>query len=86
MESFVIDSPTKLDNDVLLALTGLEIDQQLYPCIAKWRNTVVSYPEPQRQRWPGVKVTANPNRLTRSWLTGSPSFLGLRTFNLEQYP
>ncbi|XP_076876708.1 ankyrin repeat and LEM domain-containing protein 2 [Brachyhypopomus gauderio] len=43
--------PTKLDSDVLLALMGTEIDEQLYPCVTKWRNSVLSYPESQRQRY-----------------------------------
>ncbi|KAI4878361.1 hypothetical protein NFI96_014003 [Prochilodus magdalenae] len=80
------ESPSKLDNKVLVAMTGVCIDEQLYPCITKWKNTVLSYPEPQRQRWPNITLmnrcpeskTSTPRRLTRSWLTGSPSFLNMK--------
>ncbi|XP_036451588.1 ankyrin repeat and LEM domain-containing protein 2 isoform X2 [Colossoma macropomum] len=82
------ESPAKLDNEVLLAITGMDIEEQLYPCVTKWKNTVLSYPESQRQRWPNVSLmnrypeskTSTPHRLTRSWLTGSPSFLNMKKF------
>ncbi|XP_066506223.1 ankyrin repeat and LEM domain-containing protein 2 isoform X2 [Hoplias malabaricus] len=82
------ESPSKLDNDVLLALTRVDIDEQLFPCVTKWQKTVLSYPESQRQRWPNVSVintplenqTSTPRRLTAAWLTGSPSFLNIKKF------
>ncbi|XP_053332289.1 ankyrin repeat and LEM domain-containing protein 2 isoform X1 [Clarias gariepinus] len=82
------DSPSKLDNEVLLAVTGADVDDQRFPCISRWRNRVCSYPESQRHRWPSVLVmnrhterqTSTPRRLTHSWLTGSPSFLGPNKF------
>ncbi|XP_062870056.1 ankyrin repeat and LEM domain-containing protein 2 [Trichomycterus rosablanca] len=82
------DSPSKLDSEVLLAVSGIDIDQQRYPSITKWRDTVLSYPESQRNRWPNITVrnrhaenqTSTPRRLTHSWLTGSPSFLNLKRF------
>ncbi|XP_072514875.1 ankyrin repeat and LEM domain-containing protein 2 [Salminus brasiliensis] len=80
------ESPTKLDNEVLLAVNGTDTDQELYPFITKWKNVVLSYPESQRQRWPSITVwkrhperqMSTPRRLTRSWLTGSPSFLNMK--------
>ncbi|XP_007250301.3 ankyrin repeat and LEM domain-containing protein 2 [Astyanax mexicanus] len=80
------DSPTKLDNEVLLAISGADADHQLYPCINKWKNVVLSFPEAQRLRWLSVNVwnrnpesqMSTPRRLTRSWLTGSPSFLNMK--------
>lgn len=45
------DSPSKLDSQVLTALSGIDIDQQRYPSITKWRNTVLSYSESQRNRY-----------------------------------
>ncbi|KAK3522232.1 hypothetical protein QTP70_034129 [Hemibagrus guttatus] len=79
------ESPSKLDSEVLLAVTGTDIDEQRFPHISRWRNFVCSYPEPQRHRWPSVTVmirhtesqTSTPRRLTHSWLTGSPSFLSM---------
>ncbi|KAL2087714.1 hypothetical protein ACEWY4_016542 [Coilia grayii] len=47
---FVGDSPTSLDNEVLLAVEGIQIDPQRYPSIAQWKSTVVAYPANQRQR------------------------------------
>ncbi|KAF5906917.1 ankyrin repeat and LEM domain-containing protein 2, partial [Clarias magur] len=44
------DSPSKLDSEVLLAVTGADVDDQLFPCISRWRNCVCSYPESQRHR------------------------------------
>ncbi|MCJ8742282.1 hypothetical protein PDJAM_G00080190 [Pangasius djambal] len=79
------ESPSKLDSEVLLALTGTDTDEQRFPCISRWRNTVCSYPESQKHGWPTVVVmnkhiesqTSTPRRLTHSWLRGSPSFLSM---------
>ncbi|XP_060764695.1 palmitoyltransferase ZDHHC8B-like isoform X3 [Neoarius graeffei] len=82
------DSPSKLDSEVWFAVTGIDIDEQRFPCISRWRNVVGSYPESQRHRWPSVTVTnrhttsqtSTPRRITHSWLTGSPSFLNMNKF------
>ncbi|XP_039627400.1 ankyrin repeat and LEM domain-containing protein 2 [Polypterus senegalus] len=50
------DSPTKLDNDVLLALAEVEIDIQKYPSLHKWKNTVLSYTTSDMQSWPSPAV------------------------------
>ncbi|XP_060752103.1 ankyrin repeat and LEM domain-containing protein 2 isoform X1 [Tachysurus vachellii] len=79
------ESPSKLDSEVLLAVTETDMDEQRFPLINRWRNIVCSYPESQRHRWPSVTVTirhtgnqtSTPRRLTHSWLTGSPSFLSI---------
>lgn len=44
------DSPSKLDSEVWFAVTGIDIDEQRFPCISRWRNVVGSYPESQRHR------------------------------------
>ncbi|XP_034955217.2 ankyrin repeat and LEM domain-containing protein 2 [Zootoca vivipara] len=51
------EQPTKLDNDVLTALHGLEIDPQKYPAVYKWSVSVQSYAPPDRQSWstPSIK-------------------------------
>lgn len=86
LRTFLADEfPSKLDAEVLLAVTGTDIDEQLFPCISRWRNIVCSYSESQRLRWPSVTVairqtesqTSTPRRLTHSWLTGSPTFLSM---------
>ncbi|XP_046717765.1 ankyrin repeat and LEM domain-containing protein 2 isoform X1 [Silurus meridionalis] len=82
------ESPSKLDSEVLLAVSRMDIDEQRFPCITRWRNIVCSCPESQKNRWPNVKVsnaqtenqTSTPRRLTHSWLTGSPSFLSMTKF------
>ncbi|XP_034168686.2 ankyrin repeat and LEM domain-containing protein 2 isoform X1 [Pangasianodon hypophthalmus] len=82
------ESPSKLDSEVLLAVTGIDIDEQRFPCISRWRNTVCSYPESQKHQWPTLVVmnkhteseTSTPRRLTHSWLRGSPSFLSMNKF------
>ncbi|XP_053501945.1 ankyrin repeat and LEM domain-containing protein 2 isoform X1 [Ictalurus furcatus] len=82
------ESPSKLDSQVLSALTGIDVDEQRFPCISRWRNIVCSYPESQQHRWPSIMVTnrrtesqtSTPRRLTHSWLTGSPGFLRVNNF------
>ncbi|XP_017345353.1 ankyrin repeat and LEM domain-containing protein 2 isoform X2 [Ictalurus punctatus] len=82
------ESPSKLDSQVLSALTGIDVDEQRFPCISRWRNIVCSYPESQQHRWPCIMVTnrhtesqtSTPRRLTHSWLTGSPGFLRVNNF------
>ncbi|KAF7240724.1 Ankyrin repeat and LEM domain-containing protein 2 [Varanus komodoensis] len=45
------EQPSKLDNDVLIALHGVEIDPQKYPAIYKWNKSIQSYSCSQRQSW-----------------------------------
>ncbi|XP_048369630.1 ankyrin repeat and LEM domain-containing protein 2 [Sphaerodactylus townsendi] len=46
------EKPLKLDNDVLTALHGVEIDPQRYPAVYKWTTSVQSYSPSDRQSWP----------------------------------
>ncbi|XP_061459186.1 ankyrin repeat and LEM domain-containing protein 2 isoform X2 [Rhineura floridana] len=43
--------PTKLDNDVVTALHGIEIDLQRFPAVYKWKISVESYSSSVRQSW-----------------------------------
>lgn len=43
-------SPTKLDQEVLLAIEGADIDPQMYPSIQKWRSTIKTYSSSDMQR------------------------------------
>ncbi|XP_066465694.1 ankyrin repeat and LEM domain-containing protein 2 isoform X2 [Tiliqua scincoides] len=45
------EQPSKLDNDVLNALQGIEFDSQRYPTLSKWKMSVQSYPSSERQSW-----------------------------------
>ncbi|KAH0625549.1 hypothetical protein JD844_015107 [Phrynosoma platyrhinos] len=45
------EQPSKLDNDVLTALHGVEIDAQRYPAIYKWNKSIQSYSASDRQSW-----------------------------------
>uniref|UniRef100_A0AAZ3RIM2 LEM domain-containing protein n=1 Tax=Oncorhynchus tshawytscha TaxID=74940 RepID=A0AAZ3RIM2_ONCTS len=42
--------PTKLDSEVLSAMNNMEIDLERYPCITKWKTTILAYPSSQRLR------------------------------------
>lgn len=46
------ESPTMLDREVLTAVEKVEIDPERYPCISKWRDTILAYSSPQRLSWP----------------------------------
>ncbi|KAJ3604670.1 hypothetical protein NHX12_029410 [Muraenolepis orangiensis] len=50
------DSPTKLDNEVLLAIEAIDIHSQQYPSINKWKNTMRSYSKSDMQSWPSPAV------------------------------
>lgn len=56
--------PTKLDSEVLSAMNNMEIDLERYPCITKWKTTILAYPSSQRLSWPSPK---------RRSLTGTPN-------------
>ncbi|XP_060105264.1 ankyrin repeat and LEM domain-containing protein 2 isoform X2 [Heteronotia binoei] len=45
------EKPSKLDNDVLTALNGVEIDSQRYPTIYRWSASVQSCSPSDRQSW-----------------------------------
>ncbi|XP_057177124.1 ankyrin repeat and LEM domain-containing protein 2 [Triplophysa rosa] len=59
--SFLLgDSPTKLDNEVLVALNDVDVDNHSYPNITKWKKKVLSHPSSLRQSWPAVsRVTGD---------------------------
>ena len=42
--------PSKLDLDVLLAVTQVKIDSRKYPSIAQWKRLVTSYSEEKQRR------------------------------------
>lgn len=44
------NSPTKLDQEVLLAIEGVELDPQMYPSIQKWKSTMKTYSSSDMQR------------------------------------
>ncbi|KTF82465.1 hypothetical protein cypCar_00035731 [Cyprinus carpio] len=44
------DSPSKLDDDVLVALSDVEIEPLSHPSILRWKNKILSYSPSQRQR------------------------------------
>ncbi|XP_051540667.1 ankyrin repeat and LEM domain-containing protein 2-like [Myxocyprinus asiaticus] len=91
-EVFIVgNSPTKLDNDVLLALNNVEIDQNLYPGVVKWKSKILSYPSSQRQSWPAASLTIRDSESRSSpadrldWFTVSPNFRSPGHFNPEQF-
>lgn len=46
------ESPTMLDREVLTVVEKVEIDPERYPCITKWRDTILAFVSPQRLSWP----------------------------------
>uniref|UniRef100_A0A286XUI6 Ankyrin repeat and LEM domain-containing protein 2 n=1 Tax=Cavia porcellus TaxID=10141 RepID=A0A286XUI6_CAVPO len=46
------EEPCKLDQDVLAALQGVDIDPDRYPAVHHWRSTVLRYLPTDRQSWP----------------------------------
>ncbi|XP_042297384.1 ankyrin repeat and LEM domain-containing protein 2 isoform X2 [Sceloporus undulatus] len=63
------EQPSKLDNDVLTALHGVEIDSQRYPTIYKWNKSVQSYSSSDRQSWSSPSLKGR----FKSHTTSSPS-------------
>ncbi|XP_070618802.1 ankyrin repeat and LEM domain-containing protein 2 isoform X2 [Erythrolamprus reginae] len=54
------DQPSKWDDDVLMALLGVEIDPQRYPAICKWNESVQAYPASERRRWASPSLKGFP--------------------------
>ncbi|XP_012927329.1 ankyrin repeat and LEM domain-containing protein 2 isoform X2 [Heterocephalus glaber] len=44
--------PCKLDQDVLAALQGADVDPHRYPAVYQWRNAVLCYSPTDRRSWP----------------------------------
>ncbi|KAJ6656514.1 hypothetical protein lerEdw1_003639 [Lerista edwardsae] len=63
------EQPSKLDNDVLNALQGVEVDLQRYPALSKWKTSVQSYSSSERQSWSSPALKGR----FKSQMTHSPS-------------
>uniref|UniRef100_A0A8C5PA20 Ankyrin repeat and LEM domain-containing protein 2 n=1 Tax=Leptobrachium leishanense TaxID=445787 RepID=A0A8C5PA20_9ANUR len=68
--------PTKLDSDVLSAMEHMEIDEQKYPCISRWRDSVRTYSSTDRQSWPSPAVLSG---RSKSQMFSSPGSHGFST-------
>uniref|UniRef100_UPI00398EA5DA ankyrin repeat and LEM domain-containing protein 2 isoform X2 n=1 Tax=Pristiophorus japonicus TaxID=55135 RepID=UPI00398EA5DA len=44
------DGPTKLDSDVLAAVSGVDIDPQTFPCLTQWKSSMQFYSVSDMQR------------------------------------
>ncbi|KAM4576207.1 ankyrin repeat and LEM domain-containing protein 2 isoform 1-T3 [Odontesthes bonariensis] len=64
------DSPTKLDREVLLAITDVDVDPQTFPSIHKWKSTLKSYSASDMQSWPSPAV--KPRLRMQHQTPGSP--------------
>ncbi|CAG09696.1 unnamed protein product, partial [Tetraodon nigroviridis] len=56
-------SPTKLDQEVLLAIEGVDIDPQMYPSIQKWKSTIKTYSPSDMKSWPSPAVVKSRLRM-----------------------
>ncbi|XP_059395374.1 ankyrin repeat and LEM domain-containing protein 2 [Carassius carassius] len=74
-------SPSKLDDDVLVALSDVEIEPLAYPSILRWKNKILSYSPSQRQSWPSPSQTNRDVSCRLNWLTVSPKIRGPGQFN-----
>uniref|UniRef100_A0A8C1WFS9 LEM domain-containing protein n=1 Tax=Cyprinus carpio TaxID=7962 RepID=A0A8C1WFS9_CYPCA len=62
------DSPSKLDDDVLVALSDVEIEPLSHPSILRWKNKILSYSPSQRQRsqiWRNLQLKTPKSRRRR---------------------
>nr|XP_056715359.1 ankyrin repeat and LEM domain-containing protein 2 [Euleptes europaea] len=66
------EKPSKLDNDVLTALHGVEIDPQRYPTIYKWTISIQSYSPSDRQSWSTPALKSCFKRQTAPSPSGGP--------------
>uniref|UniRef100_A0A671S8E2 Ankyrin repeat and LEM domain-containing protein 2 n=1 Tax=Sinocyclocheilus anshuiensis TaxID=1608454 RepID=A0A671S8E2_9TELE len=66
-----VDSPTKLDREVLSALGGTDIDPLKYPSIDKWKSTIQAYSHLEMQSWQTPAVIKSHFR-AHSVTPGSP--------------
>lgn len=57
------NTPGKVDLDVLHALAGVDILQQKYPNIYRWRHGILLYPEKEREQWASPAFTRHLKRL-----------------------
>ncbi|KAM6986488.1 ankyrin repeat and LEM domain-containing protein 2-like [Aplochiton taeniatus] len=81
------ESPTMLDREVLSAVEKVEIDPERFPCIAKWRDTILAYSSPQRLSWPSPlrrRTSLSNQEYTPSRLS-SPSNMGHTGFLRPDY-
>ncbi|XP_069788660.1 ankyrin repeat and LEM domain-containing protein 2 isoform X2 [Narcine bancroftii] len=46
------DEPTKVDSDVLAALSSVDVDPQKFPCVHRWKDRMQSYSVSEMQSWP----------------------------------
>ncbi|KAL8180269.1 UNVERIFIED_CONTAM: hypothetical protein K2H54_018273 [Gekko kuhli] len=66
------EKPSKLDNDVLTALNGVEIDSQRYPAVYKWSTAVQSCSSSERQSWENPTLKGCFKRQTVRSPSGGP--------------
>uniref|UniRef100_A0A673HLC0 Ankyrin repeat and LEM domain-containing protein 2 n=1 Tax=Sinocyclocheilus rhinocerous TaxID=307959 RepID=A0A673HLC0_9TELE len=66
-----VDSPTKLDREVLSALGGTDMDPLKYPSIDKWKSTIQAYSHLEMQSWQTPAVIKSHFR-AHSVTPGSP--------------
>ncbi|XP_056096736.1 ankyrin repeat and LEM domain-containing protein 2 [Rhinichthys klamathensis goyatoka] len=66
------DSPCKLDCEVLLALSGVDIDPLSLPSVARWRDRVMTYSASETQSWPSASPSRSPSAFTLKRVTVSP--------------
>ncbi|XP_047003688.1 ankyrin repeat and LEM domain-containing protein 2 homolog isoform X1 [Schistocerca americana] len=57
------NTPGKVDLDVLHALAGVDILQQKYPNIYRWRHAILLYPEKERELWASPAFTRHLKKL-----------------------
>ncbi|GCB80857.1 hypothetical protein scyTo_0022086 [Scyliorhinus torazame] len=72
------DEPTKLDGDVLAALSGVDIDSQMFPCLNQWKNRMQSYSVSEMQSWPSPAVLKGRPKM-QPFTPNSPCSPGLST-------
>ncbi|KAJ7309698.1 hypothetical protein JRQ81_007758 [Phrynocephalus forsythii] len=68
------EQPTKLDNDVLTALHGVEIDSQSYPVLYKWNLSVRFFSSAERQSWPSPSLKGKLKSQTVLSPSSSPAY------------
>ncbi|XP_063000223.1 ankyrin repeat and LEM domain-containing protein 2 [Elgaria multicarinata webbii] len=66
--------PSKLDNDVLSALHGVDIDSQRYPAIHKWNMSIQSYSCSERQSWSSPSLKGRFTSQTASSPSSGPAY------------
>ncbi|XP_038663525.1 ankyrin repeat and LEM domain-containing protein 2 [Scyliorhinus canicula] len=72
------DEPTKLDGDVLAALSGVDIDSQMFPCLSQWKSRMQSYSVSEMQSWPSPAVLKGRPKI-QPFTPNSPCSPGLST-------